>query len=291
MNYLFLFLLVIPQMIWGIEFDTLEKKLSASQSNNPPFNYPLNLTVLKGQSNNEDVFVAIHGYGGNYTLGTTLQSYKVIPSHLVTFDLPDHDAVDGFYDVKKSAFGTINELQPLLYILKKLAIDANIQTISLYGFSMGAGVLINTLAVLNTTRFDTQLLTLGITTEGKKAILKAIEHGWILLDSPFKSMEEINAFCKRNPTNDALTKRYRSNDFRPIDSLRRLQGLALNVIVYFEVPDEAVKNRDDDLYFQKLQQFNPNGKNIVIKGSTGGHCSYHISLWETYRKLLAKQQD
>lgn len=284
-RFLLALLISMPSFINGVEYSIVQEAFNKSRGGKPLFNYPLNITILQGSSNDEDVMVMLHGYGSNHTIAESLQPYKGTSNHLIAFDFPDHDAVDGCYDVKKSTFGSVQEILPLLYILKILAIDAHAQTINLYGFSMGGGALVNAIAALNTSRYNGQLEQIGISSEDKKAILKSIQNGWILLDAPLKSMEECIAASGNSYVNAQLAKKFRINNSRPIDSLKYFQRLNLNVIVYFEVPDEAVANRDDDIFFKRLQQYNPNGNNYLLKGTHGGHCSYHQGLWKLFKQV------
>src|SRR5260221_409809 len=104
------------------------------------------------------------------------------------------------------------------------------------------------LAVLNRSDYDAELAAVGITKEDKKAILGAIQNGYVIIDCPLKSMDEIAEFRKNNTAFLALAKIYEANHLRPIDSLEDLKGLALTVLLNFQDPDTAVANRDDALY-------------------------------------------
>lgn len=198
-------------------------------------------------------------------------------------DFPDRNLFELQIPHNKTTFGSIQELLSVIYLLKNLVVDVQVQKVNIYGFSAGAGALVNTLEVLNTSKYDQQLKKIGVSSHDKIEILKAISQGWILLDAPLKSMDEIMDEIKQDADTKIVTERYRTNDMRPIDSIKKLKGLTLNVIVYFETPDEILSNRDDDLYASLLKQNNPNGNNIVIKGSSGGHIGYHVALWRMWQ--------
>ena len=52
---------------------------------------------------------------------------------------------------------------------------------------------------------------------------------------------------------EILAQKYRDHDLKPIDSVKRLKGLSLNVLLYFDRKDEILSNRDDQLYIERLQ--------------------------------------
>jgi hypothetical protein len=73
-------------------------------------------------------------------------------------------------------------------------IDQRLDAIDLYGFSAGGGAVINLIALLNTKTYDAELKKIGIDKKEKKKLLEAIQMGFILLDAPLKSVEEIMDF-------------------------------------------------------------------------------------------------
>jgi hypothetical protein len=58
--------------------------------------------------------------------------------------------------------------------------------------------------------------------------------------------------------------------------------LSLRVLVYFETPDEALSNRDDALFIDRLRAFNKGGTVQAFSGNNGGHATYHKALWKAY---------
>jgi hypothetical protein len=190
------------------------------------------------------------------------------------------------YDPNEAAFGTIKELLPAIYVLKKYIIDERMESIDLYGRSAGGGALINLIATLNSEHFNSELQQIGIGHEEKKNLLEAIQNGLVILDVPLKSVEEIIAFRGSNPELEILANHYRDNHLRPIDTIEFLKGLALNIIIHFQESDEIISNRDDQTYIEKINEVNRLGTTSVIIGNDGGHAGVHLSLWRFYSEKL-----
>lgn len=277
-RFLALFLILYAQVCFGVELDALKSAFSEKQT---PFDYPIQINIVPGNTLNEPIIISAHGFGGNNSIVDVIKSYQV-PYHLIGFNFPDHDIMTRNISPNKITFGTIKELMPLIYILKKLVVDAKAEEISLYGFSAGGAAVINTIAVLNSNQFDNELLKIGVDEALKIKILTAIQKGTILLDAPLKSMEEINAGRKYNATSQAMATNYFNNKLRPIDSLESWQGLNLNVILFFQNPDSSVSNRDDQIFIDRLLKYNAKGKNITLVKDEGGHLGYHRSLWKAF---------
>lgn len=279
MHLLFL-LLLLPFGLQSAEFAKLKQNLDTVR-----FSYDLKVKLLKGKSEEQPVILILHGMGSDNRLGEILQTYGDISDHLVCFNFPDA-GLQAPYDPSRTTFGTFHEILPVIYLLKKLVIEGGLPSISLYGFSAGGGALVNTVSILNMDRFDRELQGIGIRKSDKHAILKALHKGTILLDASLKSMREIKDF-RGEAKLDVIGSRYRQNGFEPIDSLQHWKGLSLQVLVYFEVPDEVLSNRDDDLFINRLKSFNA-GKVQQFFGNHGGHASYHKELWKAYSALQDK---
>jgi hypothetical protein len=246
-----------------------------------PFDHDLHLFSLPGS--NGRTMICFHGYGESHQIAKTLKNLYQLKTTLVSFNFPEYDIKQGRkYDPKTASFGTINELLPALYVMKKVVLDQGLESIDLYGFSAGGGALVNAIAVLNTTAHDTKLKKIGIGTEEKKKLLSAIQRGIIILDAPLKSIEEIMDFRGASEEFEILAKKYRENGFRPIDALKALNGLSLNILLYFDKNDELLSNRDDLMYIQRLQDSQLEGQVTVIIGNEGGHMAPHFSLWKAY---------
>lgn len=257
--------------------------LAFGQSMNYPFNYDLYISTLPRDNNR--IMICLHGYGDNYQIATSLKNLKCIQATIISFNFPEYDIKQGRkYDPKKATFGTIHELLPALYVIKKVVFDENATSVDLYGFSAGGGALINIIGVLNTTTYDPKLKEIGIGTIEKQKLLSAIQKGIVILDTPLKSIEEIIDFRGSTEEFEILAKNYRDNHFRPIDSLKRLQGLSLDILLHFQEKDEILSNRDDHLYIEQLKAIQPN--TTIIIEDDGGHLTAHQSLWQSYLKKI-----
>ncbi len=256
---------------------------SFGQFSEPLFDYDLHLFSLPG--NNERVMICFHGYGDNYKIALALKELNCIEATLVSFNFPEYDIKQGRkYDPQKASFGTIDELLPALYVLKQIVLDQGLDSIDLYGFSAGGGALINVIGVLNSSIYDANLKKIGIGEEEKMRLRSAIQNGVVILDTPLKSVEEIIDFRGSTEELEILAKNYRSNKLRPIDSLKLLNGLSLNMLLHFQEKDEIISNRDDEIYIERLKANQPAGKVAVIIGDDGGHMAPHLSLWRYYSK-------
>lgn len=245
------------------------------------FNYDLHLFSLPGS--NGRTMICFHGYGDNYKIAETLKTIYHPKATLVGFNFPDHDIKEGrAYDPERASFGTMKELLPAFYVMKKVVLDQGLNAVDLYGFSAGGGALINAVAVLNAKEHDAELKKLGIGVNEKKKLLSAIQKGVIVLDTPLKSVEEIMSFRGTSEEFEILAQKYRDHDLRPIDSIRKLKGLSLTILLHFQEEDEILSNRDDALYIERLKSAQKEGAVTVIIADEGGHMAPHLSLWEAY---------
>lgn len=251
----------------------------------PPFNYSLNITVYPATTDNADVLIYLHGAGSNIKEAKALYKKSAVPHHIVTFNFPDANTPNfDLLNLDTATFGTINELLPALYVLKRCVIDANLTKIHVCGFSAGGGALINAIGVLHGSDYDTHLAAIGISTADKNRILAALQQGHIILNCPLKSIEEIIDALGSSLILDTLAARYTSNQFRPIDALNRITGLPLTVLLHFQENDTILSNRDDHIFYLKLKAVveSSQGSVIYVRGDDGGHLVYHASLWKTY---------
>lgn len=273
-----------------ISLETINKdNVSKVLSTKSPFSYDLRASLLPGPKPEEPVMICHHGYGADYSIIYVLRTIPAITDHLVGFNLPDYSLFERDYDPAKSTFGSIEELLPALYVWKKIIIDAGVQSLTLYGFSAGGGVVVNGIGILNGNRYDTQLKGIGIGEKEKKVMLEAIQKGLVILECPLKSIQEIIDLLGSSYEFETIEKKYRENELRPIDNLKHLSGLSLNVMLYFVKNDEVLSNRDDAMYIERLQKVNSKGKNWILSGNEGGHVSYHPTLWKTYEEVVRKK--
>jgi hypothetical protein len=226
------------------------------------FHYDLHLTILPGS--NQRTMICFHGYGANYQIAETLKEIYDVNATLVSFNFP-------------GSYGTIDELLPALYVMKKIVLDQNLTEIDLYGFSAGGAAVVNVIGLLNENTYDAELKKIGIGAEEKKRLLAAIQKGMVILDAPLKSVEEIMDFRGHTEEFETLAKNYKKNGFRPLDSVKKLKGLSLNIVLYFDQEDEVLSNRDDEIFIERLRSVQP--KLRVILGDEGGHCAPHYALF------------
>lgn len=264
---------------WAQPFETLFNREASAL-----FNYDLHLSRIPG--NSSKVMVCFHGYGGNYQIAARLKEHSGLDETLISFNFPDHDILSRILDPQQMSFGTIEELLPSLYVLKKIIIEDGMDEINLYGFSAGGGAIVNVIGILNTHTHDAFLQKIGIGEQEKHTILNAIQKGYVILDTPLKSLQEI--IDLRGPTYEleVIAERYRENKFIPIESLHNLQHLSLQIIVHFQNMDETIFNRDDSLFIERIRKYNANGNTFVVLGDDGGHSAPHLSLWQYYAHLL-----
>lgn len=268
-----------------IVMSLLFPSLSCGYAMEPLFDYDLHFSSLPGS--NERVMICCHGYGGNYEFTLSLRDLGCTEATLISFNFPEHDINQGReYDPRQATFGTIHELLPALYVMKQVVIDQGIDSLDLYGRSAGGGALINVIGVLNTSTYDAELKEIDIGSEEKERLLAAIQRGVVILDTPLKSVEEIIEFRGATEELEILAKNYRDNNLRPIDSLKLLQGLSLDILLHFQENDEILSNRDDSIYIERLRATQPECKVTVIIGDDGGHVAPHRSLWQSYAQKM-----
>lgn len=256
------------------------------KTNKHPFSYNLAVKIIPN-THSDSYMICCHGSGANNHIADAVQSYGV-KNNLISFNFPDYDNNTRNIDPRQATFGTIQELLPFIYVLKNIILQGNLSRINLYGFSAGGAVIVNTLAVLLQDIYDQDLLSIGITSQDKTRILNAVKEGIIILDAPLKSIEEIIAHRGSNYILESYAAQYKKNHLRPLDSLKNLSKLKLTILLYFELPDEILSNRDDVLFAQALKTYNQ-GKTYIINGSTGGHCAAHTPLWHLYQKITAQK--
>ena len=280
--FLATFLIVMSNSASSITQEKIQNIVQAKESH--PFSYNLGIKYIPSKQTDASVTICCHGYGHSNQIANVVHSFNVIPDHIIGFNFPDYDCIGRKLKVEQTVFGSIDEIVPLLYITKLCVIEGAMESINLYGFSAGGGAIINMVAILNQTTHDIALKKIGISADDKKKIMRAIEKGHIILDCPLKSMDEIIEMRSKDADVAILAQRYCDNNMRPIDAIKFLQGLKLNILVHFQTHDEMIGNRDDALFVDRLTASNK-GKTEVIYGNDGGHNTYHASLWKQYKKF------
>lgn len=277
-----LFLFRVSNM-QAVDMQVLSKALKIPS----PFNYKMDIRVEPGPRKDAGVMIACHGYGANNGIADVLASYCVTDDHIISFNFPDYDCIAKKYNPRRSTFGSIQELLPLLWVLKQCVVDAGLDSLDLYGFSAGGAAVINALVVLNNSKYDTHLHEIGITAEHKEKIIAALQKGIVILDCPLKSVEEIMAVRGKSAEFTILAERYARNGMRPFDVVEKLTGLTLTILLHFQKHDEILGNRDDELFINRLFAANA-GQVYVILTDEGGHNAFHKQLWQRYKKIKNK---
>lgn len=246
-----------------------------------PFPYDLAIKIYPrtAAQQPDEVTICCHGYGQSSRFASIVKQWAngIFKEPIVGFNFPDF-GITQTTDHADCAYGTINELLPLLFLIKQYACNNQNSTVHLYGFSAGGGAIINALAILNSQKYEPELLAIGITTEDKKIMRTALERGQIFLDCPLKSISEIIAHRGESNELAILAEKYNTNAMNPIDTLLSLKGLSLNIFIHFQDPDEILSNRDDALFIERLKEAN-NGITKSIISTDRGHIGYHATFW------------
>lgn len=283
MKTILVFLFVLFAYI-SISAKSLDQALSFTKEESL-FGYDLEIQLLPGTNVDSPVIICLHGYGGNSSQAQFLRSSGVIDPTLISFNFPNHSLEERNLDIYDSFLGTVDELLPALYIIKKCVLDAGLDQLSLYGFSAGGGAAINILGILNSSVYDKELEKVGIFDPEKKKILAALQKGVILLDCPLKSFDEILSVRGNSPELLFIANRFQQNGLDPIDSIVRLKGLNLAILLFFQDPDEVIYNLQDALFIERLKKANPHGTTKAIIGNEGNHSTFHPSLWRMFKSF------
>ncbi len=251
-----------------------------------PFDYDLHLSTFPGK--NQRTMICFHGMGADYKLAKYIQQISQLEDNFVGFNFTDHEISKQLLEPENTIYGTIEDLLPAAYVLKKIIIDEGKEAVNLYAFSMGGASLINTLVMLHTDKYDSYLEKIEITSEIKAKILDVLRKGYILLDCPLKSMREVITMKGANRWSNPIGARFAENNLEPIDSLEYLHNLGMNFFVHFQKNDEYFSNRDDELYIERLKKFNQGWVKVTSNGDEG-HKLPHNGLWLQYHLQQQEQ--
>lgn len=64
--------------------------------------------------------VCLHGYGGDYSIGTHVVQASGTDARVISFNFPDYATEKEHTALESTTFGTINELLPAFYVIKQL---------------------------------------------------------------------------------------------------------------------------------------------------------------------------
>lgn len=245
---------------------------------------PKDVIAITPKSIVNEITICCHGYGQDNSIVSYVAQQKALNSTcLVGFNFPDH-TINTHKNHANCAYGTLYEILPLLNIINYYTHHNKGCKINLYGFSAGAGAIINTLAILNQKTDKCALESISICEHDISDMLDAIERGSIILDCPLRSVDEIIAFRGETSELKIMAEHYNKNHLNPINSLSDLSGLSLNIILYFQKSDDVLGNRDEQLFIDRLRQANK-GQTKIIIGTTGTHNGTHDALWNYLRSI------
>ena len=156
---------------------------------NHPFSHDLHM-VYEEKSPTKAI-ICFHGVGSDYRVKDSISSS--VDATLVSFNFPEYKTSSVFDHPESTVYGSIDELLPALYVIRNAIVEKGFTQITLYGHSAGGAALINCLAVLNSSEYDTELNRIAIASEDRRKILEVIQKGIVILDTPLKSIEELMA--------------------------------------------------------------------------------------------------
>ncbi|HXF29304.1 MAG TPA: hypothetical protein VN457_05590, partial [Chlamydiales bacterium] len=154
------------------------------------------------------------------------------------------------------------------------------------GYALGAANIIFAIDFLTKEELGEMEKKYNITLSEKRQIMAAIRNGKILLDVPFKSVDEV--INLHGPNENLLMYKERMakyNLLSPIDTLGKLKDLNLTFLVFFDTANTVFSTREDSNFAKKLLDANAKGTNIVIMTDNGGHFADHKTLWKMYSSL------
>ncbi|MBA2369825.1 MAG: alpha/beta hydrolase [Candidatus Protochlamydia sp.] len=283
-KYKLLLLLGLLARWVSLEAVNVDKLNDIFTSMHSPFNYDLQLKILPGEKLDAELFICLHGMGSDSTISTVMRANPaILPFHVIAFNFPDYGR--RYKEGVKTTFGTFDEIAPALFILKKCIVDGRADKVHLYGFSAGGSAALNCVAVLNSSRYDTEMQKLGIGEKEKQRILHSIQQGSVVLEVPLKSFDEI-ADISGDRDVRLVARRAKKNGMTPIDNIKELRNLALNCFIYFAHPDRILGNKDDAEFIKRFKDANENGRTVALIGNNSGHTAYHPELWKAYKKFV-----
>lgn len=256
------------------------KKITTALEKENPFGHDLSVQCLSGT--NQIVLLCSHEFGGS-SQSVMNRVRANTPDTVISFNYIDHDFSHETGDDTKTVIATPLEVMPLLYMLKKCVVDNNISPISLYGYALGAANIIYAIERLTTENQDDLLRKYNINESDKRSILRAVRGGKILLDVPFKTLDEVITLRGLNETTLMYQDRAaKSGILSPLETLGKLRDLNMTFLLLFTTNDQEFSNRYDSDFAKNLLDANANGINIVITGDNGGHSDTHTMLWKIY---------
>ncbi len=211
-----------------------------------------------------------------------MKYYDVLPGDVVSFNFPDGIWAGPFPGLR-SSLGQLSDVLPALYTLAYAVKTYRLEAIDLFGYSRGAAVAVNMVAVLNdkSTCYDSVLEGIGITQDVRKQLVRTIEKGSLVLNCP---LIDAKATIDMSPRWIQFIARrwsqYKDDGLQAIDAVKNLSDLKLNVLIHFQHNDTRVKNiKEADLY-NAFAAINPK-RTYLVCGNDGGHIHTQDALSQT----------
>ena len=176
---------------------------------------------------------------------------------------------------------------PALYVIKWAKDSLGLDSVDLFGYSRGGATILNAIAILNdkTGEYDDELTRIGIDQQERRAILKMIQRGCIVLNCPLTDANVSAAFRFKNFAPKALQAFAKVGCYQPkgmqaLASAQQLGKLKLKFLIHFQHHDTIVSNENEANLYHRLAYYNPRTTYIVL-GNNGGHLHTHAALAHT----------
>ncbi len=268
------------------------------------FSYPLKIEHIVDmdpavQTNHTRPTLYLHGWADTGRSALLLKALcDVLPGDVITFDFRDRGVV--IPKLRHSNLGQLPDVLPALYTLKWAKDTLNLDEIDLFGYSRGAAVVLNMLAVLNdkTGKYDNDLARLQIYAKERSELLAMIQRGCITLNCPLTNANVSANFRFKEFAPNVLklfskVARYKIDGIQAIESAEQLAGLKLNILMHFQYHDTIVSNANEAELYARLAKHNPETTYVVL-GNNGGHIHTHAALAHsihTFKKQFGSSYD
>ncbi len=201
-----------------------------------------------------------------------MKHYDVLPGDVITFNFPD-GVWKGPLPIWHSSLGQISDVMPAIYALNFAVEKLKLEAVDLFGYSRGAAVAVNMLAVLNDKqgKYDKALEQIGIMKSDRVRLLKLIQSGSVVLNCPIiDTNTTLNSYSKPVQFLARKLTNYKDDGLQALQSAQQLAGLNLKVLLHFQHNDTRVTNlKEADLY-RAFAQYSPTSTYLVL-GDDGGH--------------------
>lgn len=257
--------------------------------------------------------VYFHGFGGNSSVAAGIKHLygaERLPGDVVTFDFADAVTTAGM-DTTKSSLGQWPDMKTALYVLKTLH-DSGETAVGITAHSRGGATAVNTVAALvdETTKYDENLAEIGIDGAKRKAMLKMLQRGQIVLECPLVHVRSVikhqvetsragswltrmfgdslssSSASTADYCASAVVRKYRPWNEQAIESAEKWNNIRIPTIVHFQENDEVLGNRNDHEFYEKLSASNGVDHTERHVGADGGHNSSFASFYAARNAFL-----